>query len=144
MDRMIPMGHLALYMVKILMAVREDMVGNNRPVAVTGSPKVASVSSRCMGATLSSLQDTTVTLHREWLTEGTDNLLLTMAHPLAMDRPRAMDRHKVTEELLKVMASSHHQDMASLMVQGFVRPGIRDLEQQMEKMEAGSIVVYLS
>ena len=143
MDRMIPMGHLALYMVKILMAVREDM-GNNRPVAATDSPKVASVSSRCMGATLSSLQDTTVTLHREWLTEGTDNLLLTMAHPLAMDRPRAMDRHKVTEELLKVMASNHHQDMASLMVQGFVRPGIRDLEQQMEKMEAGSIVVYLS
>ena len=137
------MGHLALYMVKILMAVREDM-GNNRPVAATDSPKVASVSSRCMGATLSSLQDTTVTLHREWLTEGTDNLLLTMAHPLAMDRPRAMDRHKVTEELLKVMASNHHQDMASLMVQGFVRPGIRDLEQQMEKMEAGSIVVYLS
>merc|ERR1719340_4339 len=103
-------------MVKILMAVREDM-GKNRPVAVMDSPKVAS---------LSSLQDTTVTLHREWLTEGTDNLLLTMAHPLAMDRPRAMDRHKVTEELLKVMASSHHQDMASLTVQDFVRPGIRD------------------
>merc|ERR1712014_190869 len=118
-------------------AVREDM-GNSRPVAGTDSPKVASVSSRCMGATLSSLQDTMVTLHREWLTEGTDNLLLTMA------RPRAMDRPKVTEELLKVMASNHHQDMASLMVQGFVRPGIRDLEQQMEKMEAGSIVVYLS
>ena len=89
------MGHLALYMVKILMAVREDM-GNSRPVAGTDSPKVASVSSRCMGATLSSLQDTTVTLHREWLTEGTDNLLLTMAHPPTMDRPRVMDRHKVT------------------------------------------------
>merc|ERR1712012_475602 len=110
-------------------------MGNSRPAPVTDSPKVASVSS---------LQDTTVTLHREWLTEGTDNLLLTMAHPPAMDRPRVMDRHKVTEELLKVMASNHHQDMASLMVQGFVRPGIRDLEQQMEKMEAGSIVVYLS
>merc|ERR1712088_1250113 len=104
------------------------------------SPRVVMVNS--MGVTLSSRQDTEVTLHREWQMEDMGNLLQTMAHQLAMDLLRGM------VDLHKDMVNSPNRATGSLLVQGFVKPGTRDLEQQMAKTQmentgAGSIVVYL-
>ena len=144
MDRKILMGHPAPCTARILMAVRATMANNHHPAMVTVSPRVVMVSS--MGAMLSSRQDTEVTLHREWQMEDMGNLLQTMAHQLAMDHPRVTVLHKEgMVGLHKDMVNSPNRATGSLLVQGFVKPGTRGLEQQMAKMEmentgAGSIV----
>ena len=147
MDRKILMGHPAPCTARILMAVRAAMANNHHPAMVTVSPRVVTVSS--MGAMLSSRQDTEVTLHREWQMEDMGNLLQTMAHQLAMDHPRVTVLHKEgMVGLHKDMVNSPNRATGSLLVQDYVKPGTRGLEQQMAKMEmentgAGSIVVYL-
>merc|ERR1712080_532676 len=139
MGMTIPMGHLAPCSARILMATRAAMA-KHLPAMVMASPRVVLVNSHCMGAMLSSRQDTEVMLHREWQMEDMGNLLQTMARQLAMDQPKGTGLHKDMVGL--------HRAMRHLLVQGFVRPGTRGLEQQMAKMEmentgAGSIVVYL-
>ena len=128
------------------------MANNHHPAMVTVSPRVVMVSS--LGAMLSSRQDTEVTHHREWQMEDMGNLLQTMAHQLAMDHPRVTVLHKAgmvglhkadMVGLHKDMVNSPNRATGSLLVQGFVKPGTRGLEQQMAKMEmentgAGSIV----
>merc|ERR1719222_423256 len=124
-------------------------MANHLPAMVMASPRVVMVNSHCMGAMLSSHQDTEVTLHREWQMEDMGNLLQTMAHQLAMDHPRVTVLHKEgMEGLHKDMVNSPNRATGSLLVQDYVKPGTRGLEQQMAKMEmentgAGSIVVYL-
>merc|ERR1719222_1495886 len=124
-------------------------MANHLPAMVMASPRGVMVNSHCMGAMLSSRQDTEVTLHREWQMEDMGNLLQTMAHQLAMDPPRVTVLHKEgMVGLHKDMVNSPNRATGSLLVQGFVKPGTRGLEQLMAKMEmentgAGSIVVYL-
>merc|ERR1719432_72241 len=121
-------------------------MANHLPAMVMASPRVVMVNSHCMGAMLSSRQDTEVMLHREWQMEDMGNLLQTMAHQLAMDHPRVTDLHKEgMEGLHKDMVNSPNRATGSLLVQDYVKPGTRGLEQQMAKMEmentgAGSIV----
>ena len=128
------------------------MANNHHPAMVTVSPRVVMVSS--LGAMLSSRQDTEVTLHREWQMEDMGNLLQTMAHQLAMDHPRVTVLHKAgmvglhkadMVGLHKDMVNSPNRATGSLLVQVFVKPGTKGLEQQMAKMQmentgAGSIV----
>merc|ERR1712080_599684 len=140
-------GHPAPCSARILMAARAVMA-NHLPAMVMASPRVVLVNSHCMGAMLSSRQDTEVMLHREWQMEDMGNLLQTMARQLAMDHPKGTGLHKDMVGLHKDMVNSPNRAMGHLLVQGFVRPGTRGLEQQMAKMEmantgAGSIVVYL-
>ena len=145
MGRKILMGHPVPCTARILMAVRAAMA-NHHPAMVIASPRVVMVNS--MGVTLSSRQDTEVTLHREWQMEDMGNLLQTMAHQLAMDHRRVTDLLRGMVDLHKDMVNSPNRATGSLLVQGFVKPGTRDLEQQMAKTQmentgAGSIVVYL-
>ena len=147
MDRKILMGHPAPCTARILMVVRVVM-GNHHPAMVMASHRVVMANSHCMGAMLSSRQDMEVMLHREWQMEDMGSLLQTMVHQLAMDHPRVTDLHKDKGMvgLHKDMANLPNRATGSLLVQVFVKPGTKGLEQQMAKMQmentgAGSIVV---